>query len=281
MPKGGCTSLLWLMATWAGYEETHFHASLGHEIAPAMTVHDMSLWDKKFRWGSQSHERQAEIAADERWLRLTTVRNPATRLWSAWQSKLLLREPFYVRKFGNQPWFPRVPRQPGEVVDDFRAFVHALASASGERPVDVHWAPQKLILDGGPPLTHVGPIESMADTLAVLADHLGHAVETSTLRRENPGVLPFHPALYDADTAAIVNSMYADDLEAFGYATIQPASSDGMDAWAARCELALAAVTGYIDRHERIAVLQPFAAEGAKWLRRKQSLARIRRRFRR
>ena len=91
------------------------------------------------------------------------MREPAKRLWSAWQSKLLLREPRFVEDFGAEPWFPRLPEDPAGIVEDFRRFVAAVGDGAA---VDVHWAVQSDLV-GQLPLSHVGRLEEMgADAAA-------------------------------------------------------------------------------------------------------------------
>ena len=97
----------------------------------ALTVHDMNLWPDEHRLSRYDESERARLLAEDGWLRFSLVRDPAPRLWSGWQSKLLLREPRFVEDFGDAPWFPRVPWLAGDIVDDFRAFVTALAARRG------------------------------------------------------------------------------------------------------------------------------------------------------
>jgi hypothetical protein len=96
MPKAGCTSLLWLLADLAGIPAETFAQSALPEVSPALTVHDMSLWGEGFRLSDYADAERERILTDDGWFRFTLVRHPAPRLWSAWQSKLLLREPRFV-----------------------------------------------------------------------------------------------------------------------------------------------------------------------------------------
>lgn len=264
MPKSGCTSMLWALARVAGCAPEQFHRSVSGQVTPSMTIHDLDRWRDKFKWAQRSERERARIAADPGWLRFTTVRDPATRLWSAWQSKLLLREPDYASAFGTERWFPRRPTDPDDVVDAFRAFVHALDATPEARPSDAHWAPQTRVLDSAPPLTHVGRIESLDETVAVLRDHIGgRAASRVRIARENGGLLPYSPAVYDADTARIVNRLYAEDLERFGYQRLRPEPPETLDEWERTAEAMLPLLRGQIERHERIAVLLRFARRGA------------------
>ena len=57
-----------------------------------------------------------------RWFVFAVVRHPTARLFSAWQSKLLLREPWWVDQYGERPWFPRVPSTATSCVEDLSRF---------------------------------------------------------------------------------------------------------------------------------------------------------------
>ncbi|UYM04633.1 sulfotransferase family 2 domain-containing protein [Solicola gregarius] len=257
MPKSGCTSMLWTLSRVAGLSPEHFHRSVSGQVTPAMTIHDLERWRGKFKWSLLDTGERDAIARDDSWLRFTTVRDPAPRLWSAWQSKLLLREPDYVAAYGTADWFPRRPVDPADLVDAFRAFVRALDRPSDERPRDAHWAPQTRVLDLAPPLTHVGHIERIDETVAKLRAHIGgRAAARVRVERENSALLPYSPALYDPATARIVNDLYADDLSRLGYQPLTPAiDQDGLDAWSTQVEPLLPLVRGHIERHERIASL--------------------------
>ena len=126
VPKAGCTSVLWLLAEMAGLDAEQFARSPLPEVSPALTVHDMNVWGAGRRLGDFEGAERDRVLTEDGWLRFSLVRHPGTRLWSAWQSKLLLREPRFVEELGDAPWFPRVPDDPAHVVEDFRRFVAAL-----------------------------------------------------------------------------------------------------------------------------------------------------------
>src|SRR5688500_2682435 len=168
VPKAGCTSVMWLLAELAGIPEERFARSSLAEVTPALTVHDMGLWAPHRLADFEGAERE-RVLTEDGWLRFTIVRDPVRRLWSAWQTKLLLREPRFVDAFGDQPRFPRVPERPGALVEDFRRFVAALPDGSVE---DVHWAVQHELVSQLP-LTHVGRVERFGETLALLREHVG------------------------------------------------------------------------------------------------------------
>ena len=49
IPKGGCTSILWLLSELAGLQPEAFLHSTLPEVSPSLTIHDMSLWPEGLR----------------------------------------------------------------------------------------------------------------------------------------------------------------------------------------------------------------------------------------
>src|SRR5579875_127006 len=167
-PKAACTSILWQLARLGGQPLERFEESGLSEVSPALTIHDMSRWESRFRFAKLSVDERKAILTDDSWFRFTVVRNPASRVWSAWQSKLLLREPRFYEQWKDREWFPRIPETPAQVVEDFRKFAAALADPEIE---DVHWTLQASLL-GDLPFTHIGRTEALPATLDALTAHL-------------------------------------------------------------------------------------------------------------
>lgn len=251
-PKAGCTSVLWLLAALARIPPATFEHSTGPEPSPALTVHDMRRWPPACRFSDLDPDERDAILAAPDWLRFSIVRNPAERLWSAWQSKLLLREPRFVERFGDAPWFPRIPRQPGEVLEDFRAFVAAVGRGEAH---DVHWSVQASLLDRLA-LTHVGRVERMGETLERLRAHAGDAWPGEQ-PRENASPLRLPPGGYDRESLTTVAGIYAVDFERFGYAPPPPAAIAAD--WEERTAALLPLVRTIVEERGRAARLQAIA----------------------
>ncbi len=245
----------------AGLDAEQFARSPLPEVSPALTVHDMNVWGAGRRLGDFEGAERDRILTEDGWLRFSLVRHPGTRLWSAWQSKLLLREPRFVEALGDAPWFPRVPHDPAQVVEDFRRFVAALPAGSAE---DVHWAVQRH-LTAQLPLDHVGRVERLADTLAVLRAHVGEQVWPGGPGRANrsPLALPAHA--YDEAALAIMHERHAADLDGFGYDRLEPAAAD--PEWDERIAPLLPLLRDTIAEHTRIGQLQRLAVQRGRRLR--------------
>jgi Sulfotransferase family len=226
------------------------------EVSPALTVHDMSLWGEGHRLADYEGEERKRVLEEDGWFRFAVVRHPGQRLWSAWQSKLLLREPRFVTLFGEEPWFPRLPEDPLEVVEDFRRFVAALPSGNVE---DAHWAVQSSLANQLP-LSHVGRVERLDETLALLSEHIGREVGPAA-RRENRMALPIPPFAYEEAARDILLTRYADDFEQYGYeADEAPADPESETEWSDRVAPLLPVLQDTIDKHARIGQLHRVAS---------------------
>jgi sulfotransferase famil protein len=254
VPKAGCTTVLWLLAELAGIPTETFAQSPLPEVSPALTVHDMRFWDNHRLDDYEGDERE-RMLVEEGWLRFATVRHPATRLWSAWQSKVLLREPRFVESFGDEPWFPRIPKEPADIVEDFRRFVTALADGTVE---DVHWAVQHDLVRQLP-LSHVGRVERLDDTLALLRDHVSEDRWPVATPHQNRAPLPMPPGAYDDAAAAALHERYRADFDEFGYDRAPPADGVDADEWQRQVATLMPLLQEAIDKHARIGDLHKMA----------------------
>jgi hypothetical protein len=254
IPKSGCTTVLWLLAEIAGLPPETFLRSTLPEVSPGLTVHDMSLWNDENRLSHYEGAGRARVLEEDGWLRFTLVRHPGPRLWSAWYSKVLLREPRFVDRFGEEPWFPRIPERPTDLIDDFRRFVAALPSGDVE---DVHWSVQSDLV-AQLPLGHVGRIERLDESLKLLRAHIGEERWRERPKHENRSALPM-PAAFDVEAAAVLRERYAADFEQFGY---DPAELGGqpLDEWEARVAPMVPLLTDAIDRNARVGQLYQAAS---------------------
>ncbi|HEY7004383.1 MAG TPA: sulfotransferase family 2 domain-containing protein [Gaiellaceae bacterium] len=262
VPKAGWTTVGWLLAEVAGVPADRFEHSTLPGVSTALTIHDMQLWGQAYRLADYEGEERERVLTEDGWFRFSVVRDPRTRLWSGWQSKLLLREPRFFDMFGAEPWFPRIPARPEDLVEDFRLFVAAVAAGEAE---DVHWAVQHELVERLP-LHHVGRLEHLDDTLALLKQHVGGERWPTVTRQENRTPVPLAPGAYDEATALSANEHYRGDFEAYDYEPIQ-ASSDqaAMDAWSERVGPVLPLLHDTIDKHARIGQLHQVARR-VQWL---------------
>jgi hypothetical protein len=256
MPKAGCTTVLWALADLAGIPAEAFERSTWPGVYPALTVHDMSVWGEGHRLADYSGEERERILTEDGWLRFSAVRNPANRLWSAWQSKLLLREPRFLAEYGEELWFPRLPERPEDLLTEFRRFVAAVGAGEA---VDVHWAVQH-DLASQLPLGHIGRLEQLDETLALLSAHVPGGITGDASDRENRSPLPMPPVAYDEASAAVLHDVYGADFENYGYEPAQPVDDPETTAeWAQWVTPLLPVLRDTVSKHERIGQLHRLA----------------------
>jgi len=254
VPKAACTSMLWTLADVQ--QETADPLDIGSAAAVtrSLLVHEPAFWRRTALLHSLRAADWSRICGDDEWLIFTLTRDPVSRLWSAWQSKLLMREPRFVGTFGDRTWFPRVPRSPRDVVEDFRRFVEALDDDEALLRADRHWQPQvELLALDRVDFTHVGTTSAYSRTLDVVEQHLAGQGWRRPLasRRENATLIGLDAlGAVDEDVRRAIESIYADDMRALGYAGRLPErSAPPVDDHAA--QLLVAAVRQIVARHER------------------------------
>jgi hypothetical protein len=259
VPKAGSTALLGALAEVVGVGSDDIARSRKFEATRSLAIHDGSLWGPSFRLEPRTEEEREEILMSEDWLRVTVVREPARRLWSAWVSKVLVRDPRFVASFGES-WFPAVPASAHDILDSFRAFVQGLATAPRH---DDHWLPQVgLVEPSSVRYQHIGRVEHLDRTAAILASRVQESgASLPTVRRENPAILPFVPELFDRLTLAAGSDWTSSDRSAFAYEPLDPSGDEPDAAWLAAVDAAMPALHAVVDRNQRIGDLAGLLAE--------------------
>ncbi len=250
VPKAGSTAILSALAVAVGLQPDDLARSRKLEATRSLAVHDGSLWGPSFRLAGRSVDELELILESTEWLRVTVVREPARRLWSAWVSKVLVRDPRFVAMF-DEPSFPAIPNTPRDVLDSFRAFVEVLPTTSDPDP---HWQSQAdLAAIGTVDYDHVGRIEELDATEAVVRERVRSAGGTlPAFRRENAGILPFTPDVFGSRALEACAHWTEPDRRAFGYDALTPAAEEPDEVWFRAVEAALPAVRAIIERNARI-----------------------------
>ena len=272
------TSVLWMMAELQNEDLARYVAhSRAPEVTRALAVHDPAIWQQWFKpLHLLSVDVIEQVTSDDGWFRLGWTRHPVDRLWSAWQSKLLLREPQFVELYGTAQWFPRSPKELpegrrrwwarrtapalGAIGEDFERFVAALAQDPQLLTADPHWAPQSYLLRPEVfPYSEIGRIESAAVTLGRLERHLRAQGWSRPLGMKglNATLLP-RTVIRDLTLLRLIEEIYADDMIAFGYEPANVGHPPSADASA----VAVRAMAEMIERHERIGDLHQMVVPG-------------------
>jgi hypothetical protein len=252
-PKAACTTLKWLVADLQGERPEQFHASLSQEVTRSMCIHRRSMWRRTPTLHELSDEALEAISPENGWFVYAVVRHPAARLWSGWQSKFLLREPRWQQLFGEEPWYPRVPKSTDDVVEDFRRFALSVGE-NPKQPVmrDRHFRPQhRLIKAGSMPYTRIYDTPEIPQLLDDLDAHLRRQGWTGELSLAPSNETPLSPLAraFTPDVTEAISSVYRADFERLGYDTVLPPKLRSEDEYPAS---QLAEVSRLIELGERI-----------------------------
>jgi sulfotransferase famil protein len=157
-------------------------------------------------------ETQREVLESHNFLRLTVVRNPYSRLASAWSNKVRLCEPgleyLYLEIRGHLPELKK------KSLLSFQEFVDYIAQRDLTN-CDPHWRRQvdHLYLRAIP-FSHIGKLESLDSTLLHFQAHLrsNRPLPAGKSNTHNSWAAAFTEPLADN-----IYSLYREDFEAFGY----------------------------------------------------------------
>ena len=268
VPKAACTSLKWTIAGLQGENAQSFYRSLSREVTPATTIHRRAKWRKTPTLHELSNDRLAEISPDNGWFLFTMTRHPTARLWSGWQSKLLLREPYWVERFGDEEWMPRVPRSTDDVVEDFHRFVKSIGADPAQAVLrDRHFRQQQELINiDAVPYSRIYDTSEFSTFREDLVAHLraqGWSGELVQMRT-NETPLQLIPRLLTRDVMTVLEDLYGDDYEKLGYDDLMPAKVADLEEYPS---VAIDAVAMLTERAERIGMIATQAQERAARLR--------------
>ncbi len=251
-PKVACTSLKWWFASLEGYSEALRDLNGSWETDPDLVVHDTFHIVAPGVTGLLPAALVEALTADD-YFRFAVVRNPFKRIFSAWQSKILLREPLQMCTYLQQDFLHHPIGDACDISKAFERFLEYLAAS--EAPVfrDVHWMPQMDILR--PDLVSYSMLAKIEDTVALnraLLNRLGPGFEDPfAAKRSNESLIPYLPELITPRSLELIHTIYAADFEAFGYPPGTPAGNATFSA--AQCDVAIKAISMLRGRHQRFA----------------------------
>lgn len=219
--KVACTSLRWMIADIAGEDLESFYSGPAAHQTRLMTIHrNREHWERTPQLFKLSQAERAQISRDNGWLIFAVVRDPWTRLWSGWQSKFLVQHPFYLKNYGAEDWFPRVPESQQEVVEDFAKFVFAAPWLSNEQlATDVHFKTQThSVRPHGINYSRVYDLANLDELFADVHTHLRGIGKDQELYlpRANETPLPLIPAVLEGGVAEAIQKYFQEDFDNFG-----------------------------------------------------------------
>ncbi len=241
--KVACSSLRWMIADLVGEDFSAFYRAPGDHQTRLMTIHTRrDSWQHSPQIKNYPPEARARISRDDGWFIFAVVRDPWTRLFSAWQSKMLVRHASYVEHYQQQPWFPRVPTTAEDVLADWRRFVRATPwETNRQLSQDPHFMPQvESVHPDTVNYSRVYDLTAMDELTSDLHTHLKGVGRDQELYlpRANESPLRMTRECLDPGTVQVVSAAYKADFAAFPgrwnlnelRLTDRPWTRDGLDA---------------------------------------------------
>lgn len=250
-PKVACTSLKWWLASLEGCAEALRAVTESGESDPDLSIHDNFHKIAPHVTGLDLNGLSEALSSDA-FFRFAVVRNPFKRIFSAWQSKLLLREPYQIGPYTKLEFFHHQIRHGKDITTAFEGFLEHLANNEAPTFWDHHWTPQITLLR--PDLidyTRLTKIEHTGELSSALQEWLGpYAPDPFSLRRVNESLIPYIPNFISDRSAELIRILYAEDFDTFGYQRQIPSSP--RDFSAEQLEVAIKAIQLIRARHERL-----------------------------
>jgi hypothetical protein len=212
VPKAACTAMKVLFREVYGSAPLKLFNPLRRETCRNMFVHARENVPLPPLTALEENDQRDLLEAPDV-LRFTIVRNPYTRLVSAWRSKVFLCEPgvedVYTAVRGVEPAIGR------KYPIGFAEFVAYIEGRINE-VWDGHWRRQvDLTFPKGLAFTHVGKTENLGATSSILGRHLKHR-QTITIPRSNKGFIK-PAAQYSEELARRIYALYEEDFTHFDY----------------------------------------------------------------
>lgn len=269
--KAACTAMKHLLADLEGETVLQSAAPESWEVEADLLVHDRHRW-RMPSLADLSEAEQNEVLTGDGYFRFALVRNPFTRAWSAWQSKLLLREPLQVAEYRDAPFFNLEIGSKDDIASAFEGFLEFVARREYPSIRNDHWALQTTLLcRDRVSYDRIGKVEDVSELLSKLGDHLARFGATlPPLVRRNEGLIPWDPALLTRRCVELIRELYKDDFDVLGYSREPPGPQAVLDEREWRT--AIAVIRMIRARHERLAVMFTRLKEQSAALRAMQAL---------
>jgi hypothetical protein len=236
--KVACTSLRWMVADLAGEDKESFYSETGAQQTRLMTIHGpRDRWKNTPQLLDLRQDQLDEISSENGWLIFAVVRDPWSRLWSAWQSKFLVRHAGYVDRYSEEPWFPRVPETAADVVEDFASFVLARPWETHELlRMDYHFKPQTHSVR--PRRVRYTKVYDLPELPTLFRDVKAHLESLGMPRelytpRANETPLRLTRAALSPEVLAVIEDAYREDFETFDMGWTLDRVKVAPDGWSA------------------------------------------------
>ena len=262
-PKVACTSLKWWFADMEGHAKELREITDSAETDPDLIIHDSLRKVAPNITGLLPDALLKPLTSDE-YFRFAVVRNPYKRIFSAWQSKLLLREPIQIAPYINCDFYNQPIKNADDIAAAFEGFLEHLAASEAPTFLDVHWTPQIDLLR--PDLINYSKlvkIENAKELSTALSEWLGSEFfDPFANRSANESLIPYLPKLITARSGELIRLLYARDFVTFGYSEEIPSAKEIFPS--EQFKLAIKAIEIIRARHQRMGDMRSMFTKQAK-----------------
>ena len=235
-PKVACTTMKWWFAALEGKTRRLRAITESAESDPDLIIHGYNFQAVAPEVTGLPADVLESILGSGDYFRFGLVRNPYKRIFSAWQSKMLLQEPLQITPYLDMEFLRHPIETRAQVAAAFEAFLEHLASAEAPNFWDLHWTPQADLLrpdliDYSKIIQLENPDEIEAQLNAWTGEHL---VSPFIGKRRNESLIPYATEFITDRSAALIAQIYARDFELFGYDLKLPAGAITLRTYSSR-----------------------------------------------
>jgi len=172
----------------------------------------LTVLAQSYGWGKPEYQvaRSRSLGEPEKgWFTFTFVRNPFSRLVSAWLDK--------VYELRHGPEVMRCLQKQGLAINrgtSFRDFVRLLVQLN-PRMVEPHFRPQRFILEPFPEPSFIGRFEKLSEDWSKVAEIIGAKVKLPYLNKA--GSRRPYKSYYDTETRVLAEQWLKEDLVEWDY----------------------------------------------------------------
>lgn len=271
-PKVACTSLKWWFARLEGCAAGIRQRGGSMESSPELVIHD-TFHKVAPTVAGLDPQVLATLFQSSEVTRFALVRNPYKRIFSAWQSKLLLQEPLQSSLYLNSDFFHTHISTSENISNAFESFLEHLASEETPTFWDPHWTPQiDLLHPQALPYTKISKLEDTTELEDLLKSKLGiKFINPFTSSNANESLIPYSEKFFSQRSVKLIEELYHRDFEFFGYEKSLPSSKISQSDEAFR--VAVKGIEMVKSRHSRIADFLSRIKSTETQLQQQQSLA--------
>ncbi|MBX7164674.1 MAG: sulfotransferase family 2 domain-containing protein, partial [Saprospiraceae bacterium] len=253
-PKVACTSLKWWFADLEGHTHLLTKEVDSEESDPDLVIHDSYPKVAPHVTGLSPEQLTEPLVSDE-YFRFAVVRNPFKRIFSAWQSKILLQEPIQSKLYSEKAFFQMPVKSMVDIKLAFESFLEYLMEQEAPDYLDYHWTPQFDLLR--PDLisySNLSKIENTKQLEEALLLHIGFETQSPFgYRRSNESLIPYSTEVFTQHAVELILHLYKKDFEHFDYSTDIPGIRENVSGiFEPDLKVAIQAIGMVRGRHQRL-----------------------------